>query len=357
MRLAPALAAAASALVLAGCGGRAATKTEKTLSKADADAIKMRADAAIEGRARPPEAGFDVVKKTDGGKILAAPTGSLAPETEGPQHGEAEARRGKILGKDPEGCTWVEGEATVVVGDQDTTAQARAAAVEQARAAAVQDFLGVDVNAKFMDFQQEGLRHDAHLIESILQTTRNGRIIKEKLGDQGFKDAPDCPACRYHVSLQACVLPQESDRDKDFHVELQLSRVKFVQGDEAKITITATRDCSVYLYDVYDLASDNKTALVVPNDKIPSKTLKAGETWVYPDEEAKRAGVQALVAELPRKDDKVSAETILVVAAKTPLPAAVYDPTDGGYLGVFRRLHHSKTQWAEDAAAYTIYNR
>ncbi len=250
----------------------------------------------------------------------------------------------------------MEGEATVVVGDQDTTAQARAAAVEQARAAAVQDFLGVDVNSKFMDFQQEGLRSDAHLVESILQTTRNGRIIKEKLGDHGFKDGPGCPSCRYHVSLQACVLPQDSDRDKDFRVELQLSRVRFVQGDEAKLTITATRDCSVYLYDVYDLARDNKTALVVPNAAVPSKALKAGETWEYPDEDAKKRGVR-LVAELPKKTDDVSAETILVVATKTPLPAAVYDPADGGYLGVFRRLHHSLTEWAEDAAAYTICNR
>jgi hypothetical protein len=346
------------ALALAGCGGRAASKaerTEKGPSRAATDAVKLRAEAASAGADR--EAGFEVAKKTDAGKPMAAPTGTLAPdETEGLAHGDVEARRGRILGKDPEGCTWVEGDATVVVGDQDTTAQARAAAIEQARAAAVQDFLGVEVNSKFMDFQQEGLRHDAHLVESILQTTRNGRIIKEKLGAHGFKDAPDCPSCRYHVALQACVLPMESDRDKDFRVELQLSRVKFVQGDEAKLTVTATRDCSVYLYDVYDLAADNKTALVVPNEAVPSKVLKAGQTWEYPDEEARKAGVR-LVAELPKKTDEVSAETILVVATKTPLPAAVYDPKDGGYLGVFRRLHRSKTEWAEDAAAYTIYNR
>ena len=67
---------------------------------------------------------------------------------------------------------------------------------------------------------------------------------------------------------------------------------RFVQGDEAKLTITATRDCSVYLYDVYDLARDNKTALVVPNEAVPSKVLKAGEAWEYPDEDAKKAGVR-----------------------------------------------------------------
>jgi hypothetical protein len=329
------LAAFLCALALAGCGGRAATKTPSNEpTKADAAAVKMRADAA--SAEAGGGAGFDVVKKTDGAKPMAAPTGTLAPEAEGLQHGDVESRRGRILGKDPEGCTWVEGEATVVAGDQDTTAQARAAAIEQARAAALQDFLGVDVNSKSFDFQQEGMRHDARLVENVLQTTRNGRIIKEKLGDHGFKDTPDCPSCRYHVSLQACVLPEESDRDKDFRVELQLSRVKFVQGDEAVITITATRDCSVYLYDVYDLAAENKTALVVPNEAVPSKVLKAGESWRYPDADAKKLGVR-LVAELPNKTDAVSAETIRVVATKTPLPLAVYDPTVGGYLGVFSR--------------------
>jgi len=346
--------AVAALLALAGCGGRAATKPSNEPSQTAVDAVKLRAQASSDDLDR--EAGFDVAKKTDGAKPLAAPTGTIVPESDGPKHGEAEARRGKVLGKDPEGCTWVEGEATVVVGDQDTTAQARAAAIEQARAAAVQDFLGVDVNSKFMDFQQEGLRHDAHLVESILQTTRNGRIIKEKIGSQGYQDAPDCPTCRYHLSLQACVLPLDSDRDKDFRVELQLSRVHFVQGDEAKLTITATRDATVYLYDIYDLARDNKTALVVPNEAVPTKTLKAGETWEYPDDEAKKQGVR-LIAQLPDKGDTVSAETIRVIATKAPLPAAVYDPKDGGYLGVLRRLHHSKQQWAEDAAAYTISNR
>jgi predicted small lipoprotein YifL len=349
-----ALAAAAALFALAGCGGRAATKPEKAPAADRIAAVQRRASAASDDLDR--EAGFEVAKKTDAPKPLAAPTGTMVPQADGPRHGEAEARRGRILGKDPEGCTWVEGEATVVVGDQDTTAQARAAAIEQARAAAVQDFLGVDVNAKFMDFQQEGLRRESHLVESILQTTRNGRIIKEKIGTQGYKDAPDCPTCRYHLELQACVLPLDSDRDKDFHVDLQLSRVRFVQGDEAKLTITATRDCSVYLYDIYDLARDNKTALVVPNEAVPSKVLKAGQTWEYPDEDAKKAGVR-LVAELPSKGDTISAETIRVVATKTPLPASVYDPKDGGYLGVLQRLHHSKQQWAEDAAAYTISDR
>ena len=147
-------------------------------------------------------------------------------------------------------------------------------------------------------------------------------------------------------------LQSDGRSDRDFHVELHLSRVKYVQGDDMKLTVTATRDCSVYLYRVFGQGSNSKTALVVPNEAAQSTTLKAGETWEYPDGSAKKR----LFAELP-KTDSVSAETFVVVATKTPLPSATYDPTDGGYLGVFRRLHQANIEWAEDAAAYTIYNR
>lgn len=362
--LAFAILASAAALTAAGCGGRAQTRSlpPSTVTAAQAEAVKARAEGAHD--ALDAAAGVPKTPKRveDFTKTLSGPTGSARPETDAPKSGEALDRRGKVLGVDPDGCTWLEGEASVVVGDQDTRHQAHAAAMEHARSAAVQDFLGVDVNSKFMDFQQEGLRRDAHLTESILQTTRNGRIIKEAVLDEGYQDipavagAPVCPACRYHLRMKACVLPKDSQSDKDFRVELQVSQNRFFNGDEAALTVSATRDCTVYLYDVYDLGELDKTALVIPNEVVPSKSLKAGETWTYPGEQDKKNGIR-LVAELAKPDQQVSAETIRVIATKVPLKKAVYDPTDGGYLGVLSRLNRSRVEWAEDAAAYTIYKK
>lgn len=269
---------------------------------------------------------------------------------------QVESRAGRILGKDAEGCTWVLGEATVAVGPQDTRHQVRAAATEQARAGAIQDALGVEVKSKFMDFQQEGLRGQSRLTEGILQTTRSGRILKEQILEENFRDAPDCPACLYRLKLKACVLPHALGGDRDFHVELAVSSVRFKHGEPASFEITPNRDCSVYVYNVYDLGALGVTALVVPNSAMQEKRLKAGEIWVYPGEEDKKRGV-SLTAELPKPSDTVSAETIRVIATKTPLPKAVYDPTVGGWLGVLRRLNQSHAEWAEDAEAYTIYQR
>ncbi len=332
---------AALALVLSACGGG-----KKTTVQADSgpayEAVRARAEKAH--GAPELKTGGDVVKTEKGESKEEAP------------RNEVQERKGKILGVDPDGCTWLEGSASVAVGPQDTRHQTRAAAMEQARSAAVQDFLGVEVKSKFMDFQQEGLRKESRLTEGILQTTRNGRIVKEVVLEEGYRDAPDCPGCLYRMKLKACAVPRDSTADKDFVVELAVSSQHFREGEEARISVTASRDCWIYLYNIYDLGAKDQTALVVPNETVKEKRLKAGETWEYPDEEAKKAGVR-LVAELPQSGDAVSAETIRVVASKTPLSPATFSPVDGGWLGVLRRLTRSNADWAEDAEAYTIYKK
>ncbi len=328
------------AVALSACGGG------KTTVKADSgpqyEAVKARA-AKAHGDLEPAKGGLEV--KTEKGI-----------NTDEVPRNEVQERRGKVLGVDPEGCTWLEGSASVAVGPQDTRHQTRAAAMEQARSAAVQDFLGVEVKSKFMDFQQEGLRKESRLTENILQTTRSGRIVKEAVLEEGYRDAPDCPGCLYRMKLKACAVPRESGGDKDFGVSLEVSNQRFFQGDEAKIKVTATRDCWIYLYNIYDLGSKDQTALVVPNENVLEKRLKAGESWEYPDEDAKKLGVR-LVAELPQSNDEISAETIRVIASKAALSKSLYSPADGGWLGVLRRLNRSKVEWADDAQAYTIYKK
>lgn len=331
---------AALAFALSACGGgKASLRTE---SGPEYEAVRVNAEKA-HGATELRPAG-EVVKTEKG------------ESREAVARNEVVERGGKVLGVDPDGCTWLEGSASVAVGAQDTRHQTRAAAMEHARAAAVQDFLGVEVKSKFMDFQQEGLRRESRLTEGILQTTRSGRILKEQVLEEGYRDAPDCPGCLYRMKLKACAIPREAAGDKDFFVELEVSSQRFLHGEEAKLTVTATRDCWVYLYNIYDLGSKDQTSLVVPNENVKEKRLKAGESWEYPDEEARKLGVR-LIAELPQESDAVSAETIRVIASKAALSPKVTSPADGGWLGVLRRLNRANVEWAEDAQAYTIYKR
>ncbi len=249
------------------------------------------------------------------------------------------------------GCTWVETEATVPVSGAQTRDQARASSVEEARETAMRDLLGVDLSNRSLTFQQDGLRGQNTLLENMLRATRRGCVLKEKISAEEYRDLGACRQCAYFVHLRSCIKERASDADKDFHVEIALNRDNMVEGDEAKLSITSSRDA--YLY-VYDVGMNSDTSLIAPNEIFPRILVKAGEAWVYPDDAAAKRGVH-LVAQLPEGKPPVSAEVVRVVAAKTPLPAKLVDPANGGYLGVMQRLNASPYEWVEDAAAFTIY--
>ena len=75
-----------------------------------------------------------------------------------------------------------EGIASVVTGLQDTPHQARAAAIDQARAAAIQDFVGVTVKSKLMDFRQESLKD-----EVVEASAGGGMVTVQVTGDLNVK--------------------------------------------------------------------------------------------------------------------------------------------------------------------------
>ncbi|MBI5239957.1 MAG: DUF4384 domain-containing protein [Elusimicrobia bacterium] len=301
-------------------------------AKPDYEAVKARAEKAV----RETEPGLAEAKKPE-----PAP---VAPE--------AAAPAAQIGEKDPKlGCTWVRAQSQVTVGEDQSRSQVRAAAMDKARQAAMRDLLGVEVNQRSLDYQQEGLHGQTNLIESMLRTTQRGRILQEKVVLDQYCDLGDCRQCGYAVSLRACIKERPSDADRDFQVGVALPSDRFLEGDKTHIEVTSTRDAYLYLYDVQ---MNSETSLIAPNEMFPEVKVKAGQTWVYPDTEAANRGV-SLVAQLPAGRPPVSAETIRVVATKVPLPASYYDPARGGYLGVLQKLNASAYDWADDATAFAIY--
>lgn len=135
----------------------------------------------------------------------------------------------KVLEQDPLGCTWVESKATVSFGEHDTKHQAHAQAMSEARAKALHRFLGVNVQQRFFDFQQESsLKGEVSLTERLLRVSRPGRILAEHALWSGPQDLPGCMGCRYGVHIRACILPEPDRGDKEFRVNLSLKRTTFV---------------------------------------------------------------------------------------------------------------------------------
>ncbi|MDE1977105.1 MAG: DUF4384 domain-containing protein [Elusimicrobia bacterium] len=323
-------AAASAAFLAAGCAHAPA----KAAPAPDYAAVQARAGAAQSALAQ---------EMSEHGGSRAVSSAVLPPE--------AVPAPASVLGRDKAlDCTWVESTAAVVAGDSQSRAQVRAEAISEARSLAMKSLLGVSVRSQDLVFQQEGLRGQKNLVENILRTTQSGRILKETVAGEGYQDAPGCPECRYAVDLKACIASAPSYHDADFRVTLSLARARLVDGDQDSMTVSCTEGCYVYLYDV---GMDDQAQLVAPNSFAPEVKLPAGQSWTYPGKELESQGVR-LVAQLPQ-GQSVSAETIRAVATKTPLTAAEADPSAGGYFGVLQRLDASRTDWAEDAAVFTIY--
>ena len=252
----------------------------------------------------------------------------------------------KILNKDAAGCTWVErGYGDGGQGRQPRPA--RASAVAEARKMALQDFSGVEVRSRSLDFSQETLRDQKNLVERMLLTTRNAHILKEQVISDEFRSIPGaCRDCRFYVQLRSCLVESASSGDKEFQAELGISQTNFVQGNEASLEVTVNRDCYLYIYDV---GMDGETALIVPNEAFSEIKVKAGQTWKYPGETKVH-----LTAQMPDDKTDVSAETIRVIASKTPVPKKIHDPAEGGFLGVMQRIYASRLEWTDDAQAFTI---
>ena len=265
----------------------------------------------------------------------------------------------KVLGIDPDGCTWVAATGSVRFGDQDTKHQAFAQAIAEARRKAMNALLGVNLHHSFMDFQSENtLRGEFVLTEKLLRVTQLGRAIKEKVIRVGPVDDPGCPACRIEAQIQTCLVPEKERRDRDFQVNIRTNRSSYQNGDEVLITITSTRDSYLYIYNV-DM--DFRAALIAPNKYVPSVTVKAGETWVYPSDDLRAKGVRAKAHLLP--GSSVSAETIRVIASKAALPHSLMslaqqrENGQPSFLEFMRALLAMDIEWVEDAQAFTILQR
>jgi hypothetical protein len=161
-----------------------------------------------------------------------------------------------------------------------------AQAVSEARAKAIEGFLGVTVQDRFIHFQQENsLKGQVQLTESLLRVTQLGRILKETVLRAGPQDAGDCVGCQFTAHIRTCIVPLSDSGDKDFRTSLSLNRANFVDGDEGVMQITVTRDAYVYLYSV---ELDWNAGLLFPNDYAGDNHVKAGETLTFPSEELRR---------------------------------------------------------------------
>lgn len=266
---------------------------------------------------------------------------------------------------DPAGCRWVRVSAGVTVGDRDTRMQVRADAVALAREEALAAVHGVNLSHRFLHYQQYvALRGETVIVENLLKTSQHGRVLKEVVVTDGFRDLPGCRACRYEVTLRDCVVSRPVGADTQFHVSAEMSETQLRVQDKVQLRVSATRDAYFYIYGV---GLDSRACRIYPAPNSAPAWVAAGEALDIPGVEDLAHG-RVLTARLPRGKN-VSAETLRVIAARAPLPewivGGVYVETPGAggggsicreidFQALIRSLNSTDIDWVEDARTYTI---
>ena len=173
-------------------------------------------------------------------------------------------------------CEWKEttGEAAV---ENITAEEARQLAVNRARNKAVEEVAGVHV-------QGSSLVKNFTLAADFIQAMSAGYALDEKVvkWETGtYQEKPEAtPLTTYKVTLKSCVAASSAE-DPYFKVKGELNRPVFMEGEEARITASCTKDC--YLT-ILNLTAGNKIRLLLPNSHEPSPRLKANETYSFPME-------------------------------------------------------------------------
>ena len=199
-------------------------------------------------------------------------------------------------------CNWVETTGQVLVENM-TPEEARQIAIRQARAAAIEQVSGIEIQA-------HTLVRNFLLAGQFIRSLTEGYILDEKIvkwEQDIFQDKPDKPPLTlYRVHLKCCVTPQTEKRDPYFALKAELNKNVFVSGEEAALKISCSRECYV---SILNFLADDSFKILLPNPYQKNTFLKSGEELIFPSQ-----GL-ALVME-PEPGYRRSAEAFLVVATK-----------------------------------------
>lgn len=188
-----------------------------------------------------------------------------------------------------------------------TYEQARMNALRAARLDAVQKVVGYRVYGGLLDMyvesnetrRQEKLRD---LFATISFETSYGYVVKDSIISKGIVPGKEI----YQVSLKAKVVIPEGEPDPNFHLELDLNRNLYQEGDKVFVSMRSTKECYVTLFDI--LPSDSVLVLI-PNAMVKDNHLMPGVIYTFPPE------YYDFEATIP-SGRKRSLETLLAIATR-----------------------------------------
>lgn len=120
---------------------------------------------------------------------------------------------------------------------------------------------------------------------------------------------------RRRVKIRTRFVALAGDSDPDFRVTISGINPSYIEGQEMVVTVTATKDCYVYLFTV---AVDQSVTIFFPNRFRRDNLLKAGQSLEFPNAEDRRKGIE-FVLEVAKGQGAQTKEWITALAVKHPV--------------------------------------
>lgn len=246
----------------------------------------------------------------------------------------------------------VEAEGTILLGDDSTVGQAKAAALNNARRAALEKATGVEVRSSSTVYNYQ-------LINDLVVTATKGIIVKETVLKSSCTANDDRVSCS--AKIEAWVKPLHTERRGNFAVKKALvhridktdpseSQV-FQNNDEIVIRASANQDAWFSLFSVDQFGALNK---LYPNEYVKEERLPAGKEIVFPDDSCRQGGIK-LKVRTPRGRKK-AVESVLVIATKEKA-ALLEDRKDQDLTitDLMKELSEmDPSQWVEKTVGYEV---
>jgi hypothetical protein len=189
--------------------------------------------------------------------------------------------------------------------------EARRLAMEDGMRKAVEEVVGVNILAETLviNFQTSG---------DIIRAIPYGRVVEKEIVEEGVDElrvaGKSAPSLMYRVKMKVKVAKEKGSPDPYFKLEATLNRDVFNERDEMVIKVQPQRDCHL---NIFCILEDERVFILLPNRYRANNFIRANETFNFPDESDKKAGMNLRVHTLP--GEKSAHESIYIVCLKQPL--------------------------------------
>ena len=246
----------------------------------------------------------------------------------------------------------VEAEGTILLGDDSTMGQAKAAALNNARRAALEKATGVEVHGSSMVYNYQ-------LINDLVHTATRGIIVKENLIRNSCTTKDEQLSCS--AKIEAWVKPLHAEKRGNFKIisagvhrpdrQEEVKNPVFQNGDEIHIHAAANHDAWISMFSVDQFGGISK---LYPNDYIKQEKIPAGKEAVFPDDPCRQSGLK-LKVRTPRGMKK-AVESVLVIATKEK--AALLESRKNQDLTITDLMKELSemdlSQWVEHTVGYEV---